>query len=78
MPKHNSVTSLRSYKMARASKKIEKLKEHHAWYDAKVKELEDERNYDRSFVHKSLLLKLKKTKLAIKDQIENLMKDFQK
>jgi hypothetical protein len=64
--------------MAKASKKIEKLKEHHAWYDEKVKELEDERNHDRSFVHKSLLLKLKKTKLAIKDQIENLMKDFQK
>jgi len=64
--------------MAKASKKIEKLKEHHAWYDKKVTELEDERQHDRSFSHKSLLLKLKKTKLAIKDQINNLMKDFQK
>jgi hypothetical protein len=62
--------------MAKASKKIEKLKDHHAWYDAKVKELEEERQNDRSFSHKSLLIKLKKTKLAIKDQINNMMKDF--
>lgn len=62
--------------MVKASKKIKKLEEHHKWYDNKINEIEQEREHDRSFSHKSLLIKLKKTKLAIKDQINNLLKDF--
>ena len=46
--------------MTKASKKLKKLKESHAWYDKKVNELEEERQHDRTFTHKSLLLKLKK------------------
>jgi hypothetical protein len=61
--------------MTKASKKLKKLKDSHAWYDKKVNELEEERQHDRTFTHKSLLLKLKKTKLAIKDQINQMFKE---
>lgn len=59
----------------KASKKIKKLQSSHQWYDDKVNEIENERKFDRSFEHKSLLLKMKKTKLALKDQINKLLKD---
>jgi len=59
----------------KASKKIKKLQSSHKWYDDKVNEIENERKFDRSFEHKSLLLKMKKTKLALKDQINKLLKD---
>ena len=59
----------------KVSKKIKKLQSSHQWYDKKVKEIEKERKFDRSFEHKSLLVKLKKTKLIIKDQINKLFKN---
>ncbi len=61
--------------MEKVSKKVKKLQESHKWYDKKVKELEEERKHDRTFTHKSLLLKLKKTKLAIKDQLTSMLKE---
>ena len=59
----------------KASRKIKKLQSSHQWYDNKVNEIEKERKFDRSFDHKSLLLKMKKTKLALKDKINKLFKD---
>ncbi len=64
--------------MVKVSKKINKLQQSHKWYDNKVKEIEKERQTDRSFEHKSLLLKLKKTKLAIKDKINTMLRGDKK
>lgn len=55
--------------MAKKSKRIKKLEDNHAYLNRKVKELTEERKYDRSAESKSLLMRLKKTKLALKDAI---------
>ena len=55
--------------MSGKNKKIEKLKDHHEYLNRKVKELTEDRKKDRSAESKTLLMRLKKTKLAIKDQI---------
>ena len=51
------------------SKKIKKLEENHKYLDKKVKELTKDRLKDRSSDSKTLLMRLKKTKLAVKDAI---------
>jgi len=51
------------------SKKIKKLEENHKYLDKKVKELTKDRLKDRSSDSKTLLVRLKKTKLALKDAI---------
>ena len=51
------------------SKKIRKLEENHQYLDRKVKELTKDRLKDRSAESKNLLMRLKKTKLALKDAI---------
>ena len=51
--------------MAKKSKRIKKLEDNHAYLNRKVKELTEERKYDRSAESKSLLMRLKKTKLAL-------------
>ncbi len=51
------------------SKKIKKLEENHKYLDRKVKELTKDRLKDRSSDSKTLLVRLKKTKLALKDAI---------
>ena len=48
---------------------IKKLEENHEYLDRKVKELTKERLKDRSSESKTLLIRLKKTKLALKDAI---------
>ena len=58
----------------KASKKVNKLKASHEWYSKKVDEIEKERKTERSFEHKSLLVKLKKTKLAIKDKLQSMLR----
>ena len=55
--------------MAKKSKRIKKLEDNHAYLNRKVKELTEERKYDRSAESKSLFFILKKTKLALKDAI---------
>lgn len=55
--------------MAGKSKKLEKLEDHHDYLNRKVKELTEDRKKDRSSESKTLLMRLKKTKLAIKDSI---------
>ena len=51
------------------SKKIKKLEENHKYLDKKVKELTKDRLKDRSSDSKTLLMRLKKTKLALQDAI---------
>jgi uncharacterized protein YdcH (DUF465 family) len=51
------------------SKSVKKMIDHHQYLDRKVKELTEERKYDRSNESKTLLMRLKKTKLALKDAI---------
>ena len=54
--------------MAGKSKKLKKLEDHHDYLNRKTKELDAERgDGDRSEESKQLLLRLNKTKLAIKD-----------
>lgn len=55
--------------MAKKSKKIKKLEDHHRYLDKKVRELTEDRLKDRSSESKTLLMRLKKTKLALKDAI---------
>ena len=58
--------------MAGKDKKLKKLQDHHDYLNRKTKELDKERGSgDRDVESKQLLLRLKKTKLAIKDSIAN-------
>ena len=52
------------------NKKLKKLMDNHTYLNKKVKELSEERKFDRSSESKTLLMRLKKTKLATKDAIE--------
>ena len=51
------------------NKKLKKLYDHHKYLSKKVEELTEERKVDRSSESKALLMRLKKTKLALKDAI---------
>ena len=51
------------------NKKLKKLIDHHTYLNKKVDELTEDRKKDRSGESKTLLMRLKKTKLAIKDSI---------
>ncbi len=55
--------------MAGKNKQLKKLKDHHDYLSRKVAELTEDRKKDRSAESKTLLMRLKKTKLAIKDSI---------
>jgi uncharacterized protein YdcH (DUF465 family) len=50
-------------------KKIKKLQVHHDYLNRKVAQLTKDRKKDRSSESKTVLMTLKKTKLAIKDAI---------
>ena len=50
-------------------KKIKKLQDHHDYLNRKVDELTKDRKKDRSDESKQLLMRLKKTKLALKDAL---------
>ena len=63
--------------MAGKNKQIKKLRDHHEYLNKKVAELTEDRKTDRSSESKSILMRLKKTKLAIKDEmvkIQNKLK----
>ena len=51
------------------SKAYKKLKDHHDYVKRKVAELTEDRRKDRSSESKTLLMRLKKTKLALKDAL---------
>ena len=53
----------------RRSKKLKKLEDEHAYLKKKVAELTKDRLKDRGAESKTLLMRLKKTKLALKDAI---------
>ena len=55
--------------MAGKDKKLKKLQDHHDYLNRKVDELTKDRKKDRSDESKQLLMRLKKTKLAMKDAI---------
>ena len=55
--------------MAKTSKQVKKLSDHHDYLNRKVAELTEERKKDRSSESKTLLMRLKKTKLALKDAL---------
>ena len=55
-------------------KKLTKLTKLHRWLDKKVIELTEDRLEDRDSESKTLLLRLKKQKLAVKDYISQLTK----
>ena len=55
----------------RAPKKAKRLQNMHEYFHKKVEQVEKERNYDRSWDTKEHLVKLKKQKLAAKDQLQN-------
>ena len=63
------MANLNKNKNITKSKKIKKLHDHHDYLNRKVAELTEDRKKDRSSESKSLLMRLKKTKLAIKDSI---------
>ena len=50
-------------------KKVKKLQAHHTYLNTKVDQLTKDRKKDRSSESKTVLMTLKKTKLAIKDAI---------
>ncbi len=54
------------------NKKLKKLYDSHRYYSEKVEELTKERKKDRGSESKDLLVRLKKTKLAMKDAIARL------
>ena len=51
------------------NKKLKRLYDHHSYLNKKVSELTEERKRDRSDESKQILMRLKKTKLAMKDAI---------
>ncbi len=55
--------------MAGKNKQIKKLQDHHKYLNKKVAELTEDRKTDRSSESKTILMRLKKTKLALKDAI---------
>ena len=55
--------------MAGKNKQLKKLEDHHDYLNRKVAELTEERKTDRGSESKTLLVRLKKTKLALKDAI---------
>ena len=63
----------------RKDKKLKKLLDHHDYLNRKTKELDAERgDGDRDSDSKQLLLRLKKTKLAIKDEIARVKSELDK
>ena len=51
------------------NKRLKKLVDHHTYLNKKVEELTKDRKKDRSDESKQILMRLKKTKLAMKDAI---------
>ena len=65
--------------MAGKSKKLKKLEDHHDYLNRKTKQLDAERGEgDRDADSKQLLLRLKKTKLAIKHEISRVTNELGK
>ena len=68
------MANLNKNKNITKSKKIKKLYDHHDYLNRKVAELTEDRKKDRSSESKAVLVRLKKTKLAIKDALQSMQK----
>jgi hypothetical protein len=64
--------------MANKNKQLRKLQLHHDYLNRKVAEVTELRLQDRSIESKTILMRLKKEKLALKDQITELEKQLVK
>jgi len=64
--------------MSNKNKQLKKLKLHHDYLNRKVAEVTELRLHDRSIESKTILMRLKKEKLALKDQITDLEKNLVK
>ena len=62
--------------MANKSKQLRKAVMHHEYLNRKVSEITELRKYDRSPESKIILMKLKKEKLQLKDEISKLEKEL--
>ena len=62
--------------MANKNKQLRKAHLHHEYLNRKVEELTELRLHDRSTESKTVLMKLKKEKLALKDEITRLTKEL--
>lgn len=62
--------------MANKSKQLRKAVMHHEYLNRKVAEITELRKYDRSAETKIVLMRLKKEKLALKDEIAELEKEL--
>ena len=62
--------------MANKSKQLRKAVMHHEYLNRKVAEITELRKYDRSSETKIVLTRLKKEKLALKDEIAELEKEL--
>ena len=61
------------------NKKLKKLQDHHDYLNRKTRQLDDERgDGERSAASKQLLVRLKKQKLAIKDEIARVTEELSK
>jgi uncharacterized membrane protein len=59
----------------RKPKSLKKLTKEKEYYARKIDEMESERDKIRDWDHKALLTKMKRIKLWINDQIQNLLKE---
>ena len=62
--------------MANKSKQLKKAIMHHEYLNRKVAEVTDLRKWDRSPESKTILMRLKKEKLQLKDEISRLEKEL--
>jgi len=62
--------------MANKNKQLKKLQLHHEYLNRKVSEITELRRHDRSVESKIVLMRLKKEKLALKDEITKLTKEL--
>jgi uncharacterized protein YdcH (DUF465 family) len=62
--------------MTNKSKQLKKAIMHHEYLNRKVAEVTDLRKWDRSPESKTILMKLKKEKLSLKDEIAKLEKEL--
>jgi hypothetical protein len=62
--------------MSKKNKSLTKLEREFDYYHRKTEEMEQEREYDRSWEAKALLKNYKKIKLALKTQIEKYRKQL--
>jgi cell fate regulator YaaT (PSP1 superfamily) len=58
------------------SKKLKSVQKEYDWYKKKVDQMEEERDYDRTWDSKHLLVKFKKIKLFLKTQIEYMKRSL--